>query len=79
MPRKADWILKNPHHLCMVITLNPDMSVTASFPAVPGSSATVWLEDPWRARDEAILGCAESIVAHLKPGGNHEPCIERTA
>jgi hypothetical protein len=64
MPHR--WLLKNPHTLPMIITLNPDGSVTASFPGVSGCEATVYDDDPWKARDKAVLACAKQIVATLE-------------
>jgi hypothetical protein len=64
MPHKL-WLLKNPHTLSMVITLNPDGSVTADFPGLE-CAATVLDDDPWRARDRAILACAKLMVAKLE-------------
>jgi len=61
------WLLKNPHTLHMIVTLNPDGTVTAAFPALE-CEQTVFDNDPWHARDKAILACAEAMVAKLRGG-----------
>jgi hypothetical protein len=71
------WLLKNPHTLPMVITLNYDGSVTASFPAVSGCAATAFDDDPWRARERAILDCAKLMVVLLEVP--HGADIDRVA
>jgi len=70
------WTLKNPHHLPMTITLRSDGSVLAEFPG--GCSGMGTAEDAWQARDEAILHCAEAIVAKLK-GASHVAELSQTA
>jgi hypothetical protein len=62
------WLLKNPHSLSMFITLHSDGSVTADFPALRDCRGMAWDRDEWKARDKAILACAEAIVAKLTEG-----------
>jgi hypothetical protein len=60
------WTLRNPHSLPMVIELIGAQTVRASFPAIPGCEGEATNLDPWKARDEAILNCAKSIVVNLQ-------------
>ena len=60
------WTLSNPHSLSMVIEIIGVQTVRATFPAIPGCEGEGTHLDPWKARDIAILNCAQSIVAKLQ-------------
>jgi len=70
------WKLKNPHTMPMIVTLLPGGSVLAEFPG--GCIGVGTGENEWQARDEAILHCAEAIVAKLK-GASHVAELSQTA
>jgi hypothetical protein len=50
----------------MVIEIIGVQTVRATFPAIPGCEGEGTHLDPWKARDMAILNCAQSIVAKLQ-------------
>jgi hypothetical protein len=62
----AEYILRNPHTLPMIIKLMGGGMVKASFPALSGCDGISTNPDPWKARDEAILNCARAIVDRLQ-------------
>jgi hypothetical protein len=67
------WRLRNPHSLPMVITFHADGTVRADFPGIEGCSGMGIDVNVWKARDQAILNCARSMVEIME--GAHDVAV----